>query len=449
MISNRFYYSFTLLAIAVILSSCLGSSVENMDNTISRDAQITSVQMSSYEDTLKVLPKVYFSIDQVSSVPLIFNKDSLPYLFDVSNVSLKLQTKGASGIKLHLINPDSSYIWNQTDSVEINKLKHIEVFAQDGITTKRYTIQLNTHQQDPDIIFWQNIINGYMPQPNKQVTVSDNSHFFTYYKLNNNILLTTSSIDDGTQWSSQQLSGLPQDIVLKTIQNIVFDENRKWYALDIENKIYTSINGKEWNTLNTSHTVKSIFGKFPSFTKDSILTVIEDEGEYKFAKTKDFSSFHILNNVPTGFPVSEYTFTTVKDSLNYTAKYLIVTGGKTIDQVSNQRVWLLQESETEIRSTSIPQVFNVQGSSLFNYDKKIYLMTSSNNKNVFYTSSNYGAFWKQVSDKQLFPTEFTLRKDQSVIVDEKNNVWIFGGHNNFNSQIVEVWKGRINKLFIQ
>ena len=48
MISNRFYYSFTLLAIAVILSSCLGSSVENMDNTISRDAQITSVQMSRY-----------------------------------------------------------------------------------------------------------------------------------------------------------------------------------------------------------------------------------------------------------------------------------------------------------------------------------------------------------------------------------------------------------------
>ena len=449
MISNRFYYSFTLLAITILLSSCLGSDSNNVEYTVSRDAQILSLQISSSEDSLKVLSKVQFSINQVSSAPLIFNKDSLPYLFDVTKVSLKVNTKDASGIKLYLLNPDSSYIWNQSDSVEIKKLKHIEVFAQDGITTKRYTIQLNTHQQDPDTVFWQSVVKNYIPQPEDQVTVLSETQFFNYYKLNNSIKLTTTSIEDGVEWTDQEVSGLPYNIMLKSIQNSVFEENRIWYAMDKSNNVYESVDGKDWNIRPTNYTVKTILGRLPSFTKDSILTVVDDGDTFKFAKTKDFTSFHILNNVPIGFPIYNYTSTTINESLNYTAKYLIVTGGEKEDETSNQNIWLLQENDNLIRSTSILPSFTITGSSLFNYDEKIYLMTSVNNENVFYTSSNYGAHWKKVSNKQSLPTDFTHRINQSVIVDDKNYVWIFGGHTNFKSQIVEVWKGRINKLFIK
>ena len=449
MIFNRFYYCFTILATTIILSSCLGSNSDNIDYEILRDAQILSVEMSSSEDSLKVLSKVAFSIDQVSSVPLIFNKDSLPYLFDVSKVSLRVNTKGSSGIKLHLFNPDSSYIWNQNDSVEIKKLQHIEVFAQDGVTTKKYTFKLNTHQQDPDTIFWQSVVENYIPQPEDQVAVLTETQFFNYYKLNSSIKLSTSSVDDGVAWTDQQVVGLPYDILLKSIQSDVFEENRIWYAMDKTNNVYESANGKDWSMRPTGYTIKTILGRLPSFTKDSILTIVEDEGVNKFAKTKDFSSFNLLNNIPIGFPINDYTSTVVSETFNYTAKYLIVTGGVRNDETPNQNVWLLQENDAEIRSTSVLPPFNVTGSSLFNYDKKIYLMTSVNNKNVFYTSSNYGGFWKIVSDKQSLPSDFKYRTDQSVTVDDKDNIWIFGGHTNLNSQIVDIWKGRINKLFIK
>ena len=352
-------------------------------------------------------------------------------------------------VKLYLFNPDSSYIWNQNDSVEIKKLQHIEVFAQDGMTTKRYTIQLNIHQQDPDTIFWQNVVENYIPQPNDQVTVLNETQFFNYYKLNNSIQLTTSSVEDGVEWTNQQVNGLPYDIVLKSIQSDSFEENRVWYAMDKSNNVYKSANGKDWNIRPTDYTIKTILGRLPSFTKDSILAIVEDEGTNKFAKTKDFSSFHVLNDVPVGFPVINYTTTTINDPLNYTAKYLIVAGGEKNDATSNQSIWLLQEKDAEIRSTSILPAFSVTGSSLFNYDEKIYLMTSMNNKNVFYTSSNYGAFWKMVSDKQSLPTDLTHRLNQSVMVDDKANIWIFGGHTTLKTQIVDVWKGRINKLFMK
>ena len=450
MTSNWFYYCFTLLTATFILSSCLNSDSDNIDYTVSRDAQITSLSISSREDSSRVLSKVKFSIDQVSSAPLIFNKDSLPYLFDISNALLQIKTNNASGIKLHLFNPDSSYIWDQTDSVMIKKLNQIEIFAEDGITTKRYTFKLNTHQQDPDTIFWQSVAEDYIPQPNDQVTVSNKDSFFTYYKLNNSIHLSTSPIDNGDDWTYTQINGLPQNVILKTIQNDSFDNGENWYALDDGNNVYYSENGENWSMLTTSYPVKAIFGKLPSFTEDEILTIIEKDGSHMFAKTKDFSSINVLNNMPEGFPIKDFTSTTISDSLNYTAKYLIVTGGQDINDTSNKEVWLLQEGANN-NITYAHQLldFNVEGSTLFRYDDKIYLLTSEKNRNVFYTSTNYGAFWKKASNKQSLPLEYASRENQSVNIDDKNNIWIFGGQTSDKTQLIEVWRGRINKLFIK
>lgn len=449
MISNWFYYCITLLATIFILSSCLGSNDSNLDYNYSADAQITSLKLSSYEDSARVLSNVEFSINQVSSAPTIFNKDSLPYLFEVENVGLNISTNGASGLKFHLNNPDSSYIWNTTDSVSIKRLQRIEVYAQDGKTKKTYTFKITTHQQDPDTIFWQNIANNYISSPIDQATISNESSFFTYYKTSNTLQLSTSNIEDGETWENKSLSGLPQNIVLKSIQNNVDKENDTWLALDSDGKVYLSEDGIDWTTQTTDYPVKSIFGMMPSFTKDSVLIVVKDDNKYKFAKTIDFSSIHVLNEIPAGFPVEGFTHTTVKDSLVYSAKYLVATGGKNINNLVNKNVWLLQDVDNKITSTSKFLKFSTTGSSLFNYNNKMYLLTSENGQNKLYTSTNYGVFWEKASSKQSLPIEFTNRQNQSVSIDSKNNIWIFGGASSNQTQLVEVWKGRINRLFIK
>ena len=451
MIFNRFYYYFTLLAALFILSSCLDSNDDNkVSYDYSSDAQITSLRIQSSEDTLKVLPGVEFSINQVASAPIIFNRDSLPYLFDVKNVSMNVSTNGASGIKLRLINPDSTYIWDTSDSVEIKRLRHIEVYAADGITSKMYTFELNVHQQDPDTIFWQNVTTNYIYTPTDQVTIANANSFYTYYSSGSNIALSTSSIDDGETWTEQTVTGLPQNVVFKSIQNDSLEEREVWYALDKDSKVYLSDDGLDWKEQATDLTIRSIFGKMPSYNRtDSILVVVEDEGDYKFAKTIDFSTLHVLNKIPAGFPVDNYAATTIRNPLIYTAKYLLTTGGEDVNGVANNKVWLIQENEGKITNTSVESNFNVAGSSLFNYDDKIYLMTLEDDKNVFYTSSNYGMFWVRANSKQSLPSEFLYRKNQSVNVDNKNNIWIFGGVSANQSQLVEVWKGRINKLFVR
>ena len=454
MIFNRFYYCITLLAAIFLLSSCLDSNDDNVEYEYSADAQITSLGLSSSQDSLKVLPNVAFSINQVASAPIIFNRDSLPYLFDVSMVKMNVTTNGASGIKIHLTSPDSTYIWNMTDSIKIKHLKHLEVFAANGVTTKMYTFKLNIHQQDPDTIFWQNVSSNYITTPTDQTTVSNSENFFTYYTTNSSIGLSTSAINDGETWTEQPLNGLPQNVVMKSIQNEIIEETEKWYAIDTNENVYLSSNGIEWAVQSTDYPVKSIFGKMPSLStdinfKDSILVVVKDGDKYKFAKTIDFSTVRVLNEIPSIFPVDNFTSTVVNDSLVFTAKYLITTGGEDINGVKNRQVWLLQEKENKITFISKRLNFNVTGSSLFNYDDKVYILTPEGDKNVFYTSINYGVFWEKASAKQSLPSDFSFRKNQSVRIDNKNNMWIFGGASSNESQLVDIWKGRINKLFVE
>jgi hypothetical protein len=338
--------------------------------------------------------------------------------------------------------------------VLINELKHLEVFAANGVTTKMYNFKLNTHQQDPDTIYWQNVKNNYIDIPTDQTTVANASNLYTYYKSSSSVRLSTSPIADGETWTDRTLSGLPVNVVLKSIQIDSSKESEMWYALNSDGKVYLSKNGLSWTEQLVDLPVTAVYGKLPSFTTDSILAVVKDGDKYKFVRTLDFSSMNVLNEVPSGFPVEGFTFTTVNNPLIYTAKYLIVTGGKDIDGLQNSKVWVLQEDKNKITYTSKSLDFNVKGSSMFNYDNKIYLLTSEEDKskemkNVFYTSSNYGLVWNKANNKQSLPAEFSYRENMSINVDIKNNIWIFGGVSSNEAQLVEIWKGRINKLYVK
>ncbi len=61
-------------------------------------------------------------------------------------------------------------------------------------------------------------------------------------------------------------------------------------------------------------------------------------------------------------------------------------------------------------------------------------------------SDNFGLDWKKTADNQAFPAEFSYRTNASVIVDANNYIWIFGGISSTQDQIVDVWRGRLNKF---
>jgi hypothetical protein len=107
----------------------------------------------------------------------------------------------------------------------------------------------------------------------------------------------------------------------------------------------------------------------------------------------------------------------------------------------------LQEKGGEIYAlkSKKSESVSVDGSSIFFYDEKPYILVASGGKNSLLYSDNYGLDWKPAEENQSLPATFNYRKNASVITDN-NNIWIFGGVSQAQTQIRDVWKGRLNKF---
>ena len=447
------FWSILFFGIAAF-SSCLNSDQVSSDAL--QDAQIYSFSASAAYDSTGTLANAKFSIDQLNS--RIFNRDSLEFGFKPKNAQLSITTAYASAIKLYLSDPDSIYFWNSTDSVAIDRLKTIEVIAQDQTSFKRYDFKLNIHQQDPDILTWTKLQGSYIASPFvEQKTILMDDTFLTFYKTSAGIQLAQTTSPGSVAWQTLSVSSLPDNTIVSSIlcgysPNLTNGNIYTAYALDTENNIYSSNDGISWDKIISPHTVKALYAVSPN-TPDSVLTILDVNGVLKFAKTRhdDFMTFSIKNsNIDfANFPTTEFSCISVSKSNVYSSKYYIISGGKTATGSSNNKIWILQEDGNKISSVSVQPAFHIQGSTLFGYDDKVYLLTTGNDEEVkLMISENNGITWHEAENNQALPDNFSYRQEASIVVDTNNNIWIFGGISNTNTQFTEVWRGRLNRLAV-
>ena len=77
------------------------------------------------------------------------------------------------------------------------------------------------------------------------------------------------------------------------------------------------------------------------------------------------------------------------------------------------------------------------------------LTTATESKNVLYISEKgNGIAWNLADSLQALPSSFSYRTNASVIVDEKNYIWIFGGTSERQTELTDVWRGRLNRLAV-
>lgn len=453
MISKYFPLSLAIALSLLLFASCLGSS--DRDIEYSPDAQIYAFSLSSRADTLNLLNGTAFTIDQVAGK--IFNKEPLPYLFHVDSVVISITGSPSLYSPFTQIqftvepnNPageDSTYFWNQSDSVAVNRLLKITTTAQDGETKREYDFQLNIYQQDPYILSWGEgpRATDYLPvAPTDQKTVAFNDRFITYYKSGTTVGAASTANDDATTWNAATLSTLPSTIRF----NSLLASEEAVYALDENGDMYGSDDsGIVWSRIPTEHAVQAIYGTLPSATNGIILVAVNDNGTLRFALTDDFSEIRLMNNIPSGIPVSGFTSASVEHPDSYSARYLVLAGGLRENDTPNNAVWLLQEKDDKITYPSNPATISTAGSSLFYYDKRLYLMTLSPGEemNSFLISDNFGLEWTAAEENQAFPEGFTPRTNATVITED-NNIWVFGGISSTQTQLVDAWRAQLNKF---
>lgn len=465
MISKYFLWTSVLVVNILLFSSCLNSTDDGYE--YSTDAQIYSIYLSSVTDSASVLPTVVYTINQVKKEGEvlngeIFNKEPLPYLFHVDSIALTINSYTSndyytitsfSKIEITLApgtnsSTDSTYAWNGSDSISLPRLKKISTTAADGVTKKTYDFKLNIYQEDPYILNWTKIGDNYLTSPvTTQKTIALHDSFITYYQSGTELMAMSSSISsDAKDWKAEKLTGIPATILLSSFMNI---KNRV-YALDEPSGIvYHSSDGTNWNSLQTTQKVAALFGELPFTSSGNILLAVDLNGTYKFARANnDFSTIELMNEIPAGLPITQFSTMNIESNSSYATRFIYLSGGISADNKNNNNIWLLQDNGngaiTHIVS-KMPVDRVLKGSTLFFYDNKPYVISSSSGKNFLMYSDNNGAEWIKADENQAFPKEIKVRSNASVITDANNYIWIFGGVSTTNTQIVDIWKGILNK----
>ena len=275
------------------------------------------------------------------------------------------------------------------------------------------------------------------------------SNFITYIKSGGVLKTYVSPGNNGYTWVEHSITGLPATVDFNSITAINESENTMLYAQIADKSIYKSSDGFTWSKTALGMQVETIYGKIPTVRGEfKLLAVVKEEGVFKYATTSNLSTFSVLNKVTNdNIPLKDYSAISFEDPEVFSTKYIIAAGGTNAAGTKINRVFLFQEKGNEIKVHDSKDLsFNAQNGKLFAYDSNLYLLTSTSAGNKFHISENYSVTWKTAETNQALPQGFTTRTEASVVTDENNYIWIFGGKSGNNTQIADVWRGRLNKF---
>ena len=159
-------------ATAIIVSSCLSSDEKNIeyssDDTIHAFA-IDTIYGENYA----------FTIDNANNK--IYNVDSLPVSSDTIINKVLIKTLTVSG---YVTSADT--LFNVADSLDLSKTMEkpleLTVHSADGKYTRKYSVEVRRHKQDPDSLNWNKMTDSFSAGEitGTQKSVVFNNHIWTY-----------------------------------------------------------------------------------------------------------------------------------------------------------------------------------------------------------------------------------------------------------------------------
>ncbi|NDV57172.1 hypothetical protein D0T85_03480 [Bacteroides sp. 519] len=401
-----------------MLVSCLGSNDSSVDYPI--DVTIRAFGLDT------IYGKHYkFTIDQLRGE--IYNIDSVPVGADTIINKILVDTLTAP--YAFVLTGDTFFV--MTDSVDFTKgpieLKLIS--AVDGVTEKKYTVEVRRHKQDPDSLSWSKMTENYSGNTaNKENKI---------VRLNNKLLIYnsftsvySSSVKDGKNWDVNNVTVSPQ-ANLKL--NSILTYNDKLYALSDEDKVFFTEDGLTWTESALGDNVLALIAAFP----DGIAAVLkEDDGNKFVLSNTDATAWQTSREVaPSGFPLENIsaTYHTTRTGI---PRMLIVGKAKDAKQTLP---WFSYDGKNWANTATATSYYipTMERPSVMYYNDRIYAY-GGEFKN-FYVSDD-AIIWKTVTKKFMFNEGFAGRGDYSSLVDEDNFIWIVWKDKN------EVWRGRLNKL---
>ena len=447
---NRLAIYLAMLMMAFVVTSCFN---DDDDTVYSPYAMMTSFGIgdlksqyptftSTGADTFEVKTikgvAYPFSINQTTCE--VYNSDSLPFATKVDKVTVSMELTGSA-----MIYDDSLgafEYFSTTDSLDFTSPRKIRITSPDGEYYRDYTVNVNVHQQNPDVMAWKQHDAVDCAQPLR--TLEHDGSMCLFGKKDGQTVFASTELYGAPLWHYAAVAGLPATANLATVQSF----GGALYVVAADG-IYTSANGADWSLSFSCDGALAIVGASDSDCRMWVATADE------LLVTADGVNYESAGALPAGFPV--YGVSIASYAMNHNKgiiRYMLV-GYTTEEMDGNAVVW--SKLSTENRWARYENGNNpfpcpsLKGLTVVRYDDSLYALGGAGvaeGKTVeafssFYISRDNGITWKSPDDfYQRMPADLQGYDAPFVVTVDSNNVmWIVCAGDR-----PMVWKGIVNRL---
>ena len=369
-----------------------------------------------------------FTINQMSGE--VFNVDSLPYATSLEKLVIKTSLSGYA--KLYVDSLDSYEFFSDSDSLDFTTPRKMRVTSADGNYVRDYTVTVNVHRVDPELMVWNSYeaLDAFTPSR----VVEFNGGMCVFGNVGGQMSVALSPLAGVPEWNVQSLVGLPSAANLSTVHSF----NGVLFVVAGDG-LYKSADAITWELAYAAEGLLAIV--VASADSGEMLVATAD----KLLSTIDGVSFTAAGDVPAGFPL--YGVSIASYPLNHNSNFvrymLVGYTAATMDgapvvwsKLSTEEGW--SKYENEGNPFPCPAL---EGLSVVRYDKFLYAM--GGNFKSFYISRDNGITWKEPDGfYQRLPKPLIGEKLPFVVTVDSNNVmWMVTAGSK-----PAVWKGILNRL---
>lgn len=188
------------------------------------------------------------TIDQRTET--IENRDSLLFNTDLSALLVTIGFDGATVV--YRAADDSTAEWqayNSKDSMDLRKPVHLMVVANDGSSTRRYTMKVNVHQQEGDSLYWNRTDSAVVALENmsdpRAVVQAGKLCVLGHVGENVCVALRSTTVKEG-QWE-QKVTDLPQTALVETVCQM----GGNIYVGTADGDLYRSADAQSWSRVGS------------------------------------------------------------------------------------------------------------------------------------------------------------------------------------------------------
>ncbi len=429
--SDSSYTTSADLQDCVITSATLGTLYRHLTTTSSTGED------STYK--VAVTGSLYpLNIDQVKG--RIYNSDSLPVGTDLSRVVFSaFNATGSVSVRSLTTGQDS--IFSATDSTDCSVTRTLTVYAYDGISTKKYKLQLSAHQEEADSFVWKRILvaDSSLQSLSGMVRIlrSANGTLLVYGEKNGNpVVLSASTLAPDT-WATDDLpQGFDCASVLKNI------DASRFYAM-ANGYVCESSDGLAWTVSENP-----VEGPNVLLAAGTTLLVGASAGHIYSSKDGGRSwNEDVMDDIGHA-PATQMVGTVMKSSTDPLLEDFIIVGHDATGQSTVWRRVVDLSGENDFSWYWLPKGDNellecpvLNEASAASYDGGTLLagLTQSGQLSPLYMSRDNGRIWQST---EITMPEFPGVENPhlSLVADHENFLWLV------ETTSGTMWRGRYNRL---